>query len=64
MASGLIGLEERKKIVFVEKLEEVIEIKLNAVNTSHQSNTFGTPPETEAKEKPPKKESLPVQLPI
>ena len=35
MASSLIAAEERKNIVFVEKLEEVIDVKPNALNTSH-----------------------------
>jgi hypothetical protein len=46
-------MEERKNLVFVDRLDQVIDVKPQPqLNTSIHSNTFGTPPESEEKDKP------------
>lgn len=44
--------EEQKKTKFVERLDDVIDVKCNPqMNTSNHSNTFGTPRDTDEKVK-------------
>ena len=59
MTNGVLNQEERKNIVFVERLDQVIDVKQN-LNASIHSNTFGTTPESVEKDKPPQR--APVQI--